>query len=280
MNRRSRSARAALITTGLATGLTGPLLLAFSAVPAQAAAPSNDLYAGRVAVGAVPFTQSVDTTEATTDADDADLNANCGAPATDASVWYEFTPSADGDYLVGLSADYSAGAIVASGGPGAWQVEGCAPEAVGFSATAGTTYTILVFDDQEDGAGNGGHVDVTVDVAPPAPDISITVDPKAAFTRSGAIVLTGSVSCSAGAFASVEAQVTQVVGRLKINGYGYTEIDCGDGSTQRWSMEVAGDNGVFRGGKAATVSFGFACGAFDCGVSYVEQKVMVSGSKR
>jgi len=50
-------------------------------------------------VGAVPFTDSLDTTEATTDSDDLSTDF-CGTPAplpTDASVWYEYTAAADGD---------------------------------------------------------------------------------------------------------------------------------------------------------------------------------------
>src|SRR6266542_2535438 len=70
---------------------------------AYAAAPSNDTYPGRVVVGALPFSATLDTTEATTDADDAELNANCGAPATDASVWYQHTAATDS----GLVADMS-----------------------------------------------------------------------------------------------------------------------------------------------------------------------------
>ena len=75
-----RHARRAAITALVLTTLIA------SAGTAQAVAPGNDLYGGRTVVGAVPFTDSLDTTEATTD---TDLNVVCGAPATDASVWYE-----------------------------------------------------------------------------------------------------------------------------------------------------------------------------------------------
>src|SRR5205809_7687064 len=65
------------------------------AVPVLAAAPSNDIYGGRTGIASLPFSDSVVTTDATTDADDAEANASCGASATDASVWYELTASAD-----------------------------------------------------------------------------------------------------------------------------------------------------------------------------------------
>ena len=50
-----------------------------------AVAPANDVYAGLEPI-AIGDSLSVDTTEATTDADDVEVNAECGAPATDASV--------------------------------------------------------------------------------------------------------------------------------------------------------------------------------------------------
>lgn len=258
--------------------VTGAVLVPIGA--ASAAAPTNDTYGGRTVISGVPYAATLDTSEATTDASDTELNDQCGAPATDASVWLEYTAVEDGALLVGLSADYSAGAMVATGGPGAWVVEACAPEAVAFSATAGTTYTIVVFDDQFDGGGNGGSVDVTLDVAPPTPEIDLTVNPTARFQSDGSLVLSGTVTCTAGAFASIEGQVTQQVGRLKINGWGYTDIDCGDGTAQPWTMSVVGDNGVFKGGKAATANFAYACGAFDCGTDYEEATVRVSGGKR
>src|SRR5215207_3139128 len=94
-----------------------------TAAPALAAPPSNDTYAGRTVVGSVPFTQTLDTTDATTDADDAELNAQCGAPVTDASVWYQFTAEADGAMVVDVSeSSFSAGVIVATGSPGNWTV--------------------------------------------------------------------------------------------------------------------------------------------------------------
>ena len=266
------TALAACAATTLGAAVLAPL-------PAFAAAPGNDTYAGRQVIDTVPFSASLDTSEATTDVDDTAINADCGAPATDASVWYEFTPAEDGTFLLGLSADFTAGAIVAAGGPGNWVVEACGPEAVGFAATAGTTYTLLVFDDQQDGGGNGGTVDVSLEPAPPTPEVDVTVDPKATFNKDGSILLTGTVACSAGAETELDLSVTQTVGRLKINGFGFTLIDCGDGSRQPWQAVVTGDNGIFKGGKAASVTTAFACGVFDCGVDFDETVVKVSGGK-
>jgi hypothetical protein len=129
------------------------------------AQPANDSYAGRRVLLAanLPFAEVVDTTGATTDAADADINSSCGAPSTDASVWYELVGASDGLVHVDVSSsDYSAGVIVATGVPGAFSVVTCGPGAVDFSAHAGESYTVLAFDDQQDGGGNGGALTIGI----------------------------------------------------------------------------------------------------------------------
>jgi hypothetical protein len=249
--------------------------------PAAAAPPDNDGYAGRIVVGSVPFTTTQDTTEATTDADDAELNTDCGAPATDASVWYEVTAANDGFLIADVSqSDYSAGVLVGVGSPGSFQIVACGPGATVWDTAAGQTYAILVIDDQFDGGGNGGNMALTVtDEVPPPPEIDITVNPKGQFTRAGDAIVSGQVTCSGQAqFAFIDAQLSQQVGRLKINGFAGMEITC-DGTTRPWSLQITGDNGIFRGGKAASITFAFACGLFDCGVDFEERVVMLSGKK-
>jgi hypothetical protein len=244
------------------------------ASPVLAAAPSNDTFAGRTVITALPFSETLDTSEATTDAYDAELNTECGAPALDASVWYEFTPASDVYTLVDVSAsDDPAGVLVATGSPGAiGPVLACGPGAVAFQATAGETYVFLVIDDQSDGGGNGGTLEIAVDEAPPPPDISLTVDPTATFdSRTGSATLTGTVTCSEGASAFIDITLSQRVGRFTIRGYGFAEATC-DGTAQPWSAEVFGDTGLFKGGQAAASVFGQAC-SFDCGFTYEEVTV-------
>ena len=42
-----------------------------------AAAPGNDAYASRTVIGSIPFSQTLDTSAATTDANDVEINAQC-----------------------------------------------------------------------------------------------------------------------------------------------------------------------------------------------------------
>src|SRR5690349_23394335 len=75
----------------LSAATAGALLLPVMATAASAAPAPNDTAAAATVVSSLPTTISQDTTGATTDATDAALNANCGAPFTNASVWFKYT---------------------------------------------------------------------------------------------------------------------------------------------------------------------------------------------
>jgi hypothetical protein len=256
------------------------LLMLFTmafATPVLAAPPSNDTYAGRTVIGTLPFSESLDTTQATTDADDTELNAECGAPSTDASVWYELTPTTDLMVLVDVSSsDYPAGVLVGTGSPGSFAIVSCGPGATAFFAETGVTYAILVIDDQSDGGLNGGTLTISVAEAPPPPTIDVTVDPIGTFNpTAGSATISGTVVCSSDAdFAFVDVELRQQVGRFVINGFGSIDVFC-DGTAQPWTLEVIGSNGQFKGGRAVAVTFAIACGAFDCGFDFEEQTVML-----
>ena len=256
--------------------------------PALAVAPANDEYPERVTLsGGLPLDYTQDTSEATLGLDDAAFVAGCdGVPPTDASVWFQYTAVASGGLVLDMTASgYSAGAVIAMGNPtDGWQVAGCGPGVAGWYADEGVTYTMLVFDDQSDEAGNGGLLDMTLDVIPPPPTIDLTVNPVGTFnSRTGEATISGMVTCDPGdnafTFAEVDVEATQRVGRFLIKGYSYQEIAC-NGETVPWSATVVGETGLFKGGKAMTVTVGYGCGDYDCSINFVESVVMLRGGKR
>ncbi|WP_328526024.1 hypothetical protein [Kribbella sp. NBC_00359] len=254
-----------------------------SASTALAAPPGNDTYGGRTVVGAIPFTDSLDTTEATTDSDDLSTDF-CGTPAplpTDASVWYEIAPTADEILRADVSSStYSTTAIVATGSPGNWSVVRCGFNAVTWTATAGTTYTLLVFDNQFDGGDNGGTLNLTIDVLPPPPTVDITVNPTASFNpRTGSATVSGTATCTGEPlFTDVSTELTQRAGRFTVHGRGITSVRLCDATPQSWSMEVVTDGGSkFAGGKAASVTRASACGFFECGGDFEELTIVLRG---
>lgn len=256
----------------VAVALGLAMLVGLLAAPvALAAAPGNDTWAGRTVVAGLPFSETLDTTEATTDPDDAEANVVCGAPATDASVWYELTSDIDQGVLVDVSgSDYTAGVLVVTGQPGSFAIEACGPGEVGFFAAAGVAYSIMAIDDQDDGGGNGGLLSISIDAAP-LPTFDVTVDRRGSFHKDGSATIRGTITCTNADFAEIFVELSQRVGRRTINGVGFTALEC-DGSEQAWSLDVFAENGLFRGGRAASLTGVFGCGAF-CGEAFVEQTV-------
>jgi hypothetical protein len=254
--------RSALLITIVALASLG------LAVPVLGAAPSGDLYATRTTIATLPFSATVDTTEATTDADDAEANAQCGAPATDASVWYEYTATSDAGFMVDTnSSTYSTGIIIATGAPGSFVVLACNAGAASVPGTTGETYAILVFDYQGDGGGNGGTLTIGVAEVPPPPVLDVTIASSGKFNaKTGVATIRGTISCTGGDESGknfIDVQLTQSIGRFRFSGEGFTTFAC-DGTAQNWSAEVFSSSGKFAGGKAFVTMYAVACGSGGC----------------
>ena len=249
--------------------------------PALAAAPANDTFAGAT-VATIGFSEQLDTTQATTDADDAQLNATCGAPATDASVWYAFAGNDTGVVVDVSQSNYSAGVLVGVGTQGNLQTVACGPGAVAFFAAAGTTYYVLAIDDQLNGDGlNGGLLSISFNNVPPPPTVDITVNRYGLFnSKTGVATISGTYTCTNGDFIDVFVDARQNVGRFAILGTGeFFDFSTCDGTSHTWSADVFPQNGKFGGGKALTVNFAVSCGAFECGTGFAEQIVQLRGKK-
>lgn len=246
---RARLARGLVALAAIPT-----LLLGTSTVASATSAPPNDTFAGAVTIDAstLPNTQTLDTSAATTDADDAEGNARCGAPATNGSVWYSFTPTDSGLYAIDMrNSGYSTGAIVVTGTPGHLTTVACGPRAVLFNGVAGTTYSLLFFSDSP--LVTGGNLQFTLEVAPPAPVPTLTVDKTGTFdSKTGQATISGTLSCDRSAtFADTFISLRQSVGRVStVSGWGGNSAGCDPGTPVRWTATILPQNGRFAGGKA------------------------------
>lgn len=250
--------RIALLAAAAVTVMT-----AVTAPPAWAAAPHNDTVGGATVITALPYSTTEDTTQATAGRGDALLNATCGAPATEASVWFKYTPSKDVGILIDVSnSSYDAGIIVASGKPDNLKLVDCGPRALGEQVTAGTTLYLLVFD-AVPGEGHGGTMRMSVSLLPPPPELTISINPLARVgTRGRTVTVTGTATCSGADTFEIGVDLTQAVGRFAISGSGYAEFPCL--ATQHWSLTVTPYNGRFSGGKASALGYASACGEVLC----------------
>lgn len=134
---------------------------------ALGAPPANDTFEQATIIdpAALPFEDTVDTTEATTNEFDAAAAAQCqGPPAADAAVWYAITPDQDSTVLVSTEGtDYTAGILVYSGDP--IELETCAPGSIQFFALEGVTHYMMIIDDQGNADGiNGGTLQLSVNI--------------------------------------------------------------------------------------------------------------------
>ena len=257
-------------------------LLGTSTLTALAAAPSNDIF-GSATPASIGFSEVLDTTEATTDADDAQLNTNCGAPATDASVWYTLSGT-DTVVVVDVSlSDYSAGVLIGEGTQGNLNIVNCGPGTVAFFAAAGTTYYVLAIDDQLNGDGlNGGQLSISFsEILVPTLDEFTVNRFGSANTRTGVATISGTYVCSNADFIEVDVSARQNVGRFTIFGAGvFFDFSTCDGTSHTWAADVYPENGKFAGGKTLTVSFSYVCGALECAFGYAEQVVQLRGKRR
>ena len=268
MLRSMRAVAVALMTAGSVT----------TSGVAEAAPPPNDDITDATVIDALPFSDTVDTTEATTSADEAALNALCGAPAMEQGVWYTATPQSDGYGVFDTTgSSYPTGILVLAGSPGSWVPLACGPGSVIGPRTAGVTLYFMVFGYTQPSSGTL-VVEVRDVVAPPVIDVS--VDPVASVDRFGAATITGTVTCTApdgqGVVFEVDGSVRQRVGRgfVDANFFVPLGIPC-DGTTVPWSALAVPDGGKFAGGKAATVAFSFGCGTDQCSGGFVESTVQM-----
>jgi hypothetical protein len=243
----------------LALILTLTSLMVFSAIPAAAQAPPIDDFDDAHIITDLPFSDTLDTSEAATAADDPDC---FGAGAT---VWYRFTPNEDMRLEANtFGSDYDTVLGVYTGTRGDLIEVACNDDAAGtlqsrvrFDAIAGETYFVMV------GAffgGPGGLLEFTLIEAPPAPpplDLTLTVDPVGSVVaRDGIMTISGTVTCSQPAFVEIYGEVEQRAGRLLIHGWFFDFIEC-DGVTP-WSATFQGHNGIFKPGRATAWVEAFA----------------------
>lgn len=238
-------------------------LVPLTATAALAAPPGNDTPDGAIALS-LGDTVKQDTTKATTDAQDAKLNQNCGAPYTNASVWYTYKPSSDGGFIVDMSkSDYSGGFMVFAGRPSPRSLLTCGPTTVGVAGTAGTKYYIVAFSDTQV---KGGDLVLSLEKAPPAPRLKLTVNSIGLAFKNGDAEVSGTYSCKNATYVDLEGQLTQIWRRVKINGYFFDEPPARrcDGQVHTWVAKVTSDNGLFARGAATVTMFGFVCGPIEC----------------
>jgi hypothetical protein len=258
------------------------VLLLSLAAPVAAAVP-NDTQAGAIAITTGTTVTEDTTTAAATDPVEDALNDFCGAPAVEHGVWFEVTVASDSFVSFDTSdSNYPAGLMLFPSTVSAENLIDCGPERIVDELLTGETYFLLVFGDGT-GATSGLMVlHVAEAVAPP--EISLTINKSGTVDRQGNAHIKGTVTCTSedgsGILFDVFGDVSQKVGRVIIRGFfdAFLETPC-DGTVVPWEGIALGENGVFAGGKAATIAIAFGCTDF-CSEQFAEATVQLRRSSR
>lgn len=252
------------------------LVVAATAAPVLAAAPSNDDIGNAIVIPALPYSDTSDTSEATTGATDPDV---CGF-GTGATVWYAYTPTDAARLQIDtFGSDYDTTLQVGvSDGQGGLDVIACNDDAAGtvqsrvrIDVEAATTYVIMV---GSFASGPGGGLSLQVHLAPLATPLSLalTVDETARFDRSGVATIYGTLVCTGSDQAWLFGSLSQQVGRFRVEGSSDVEVPC-DPAGVPWAMPISGHTGSFAGGRATVWIGAEACRDDDCTFDSVERTV-------
>lgn len=259
-----RRIRLLTVFVGVSTVLGG---MATAGTAAAATPPSNDTIGGATVVPGLPFSDTVNTTGATTDADDAQLNASnpaCSNPVgltLNNSVWYQFTAGTNGALGVDASASsYLVGVVIATGTPGALTALTCGFPTAVTPTVSGTTYWINAYDP----FGGGGTLNINFLVPPPPPTLTVTAT-GGTVDRSGAATITFVYTCTNATTVDGLISLTQTVGRFAISGFNFLfDVANCDGTPHTLLETVVATNGKFSGGKAALIADIEVCGTLQC----------------
>jgi hypothetical protein len=260
----------------LGTGLAVVAMLVLSAAPAFAAAPGNDAIDNPIVVAGHPYTNTQDTTDATTGATDADC-AGMGH-----TVWYEYTPSAAGRLEANtFGSNYDTTLAVGTpDGSGGLDVIACNDDAgddlqsrVRWDADAGVTYLLQVGSFANS---PGGSLTFNLDDAPPfvPVELELTLDNTGRVSKSGAATISGTVTCSGADWVYMEVQLSQRVGRFVYRAYGDDVVECSDESGQ-WQIQLSASAGKLGPGKADVLLFAGACNEEDCEFVEIERTIQL-----
>lgn len=264
-----------LTTSDLVMTMLAVMTLVTS-LPAEAQ-PTNDDFDNAITITALPYSDFINTTEATTAPDDPDDCAGLGP-----TVWYAYTPSTDMRIEANtFGSDYDTALSVYTGTRSDLNQIACNDDAgdglqsrVTFDAVAGETYFFMV---GAYASGEGGNLAFTVQEAPPPGPpltVNLSIDPTGSFDQTGDVTIRGTVTCSRPAYADVSGEVRQTVGRFNIiRGFFYTFVFC-DGETP-WEATVSSEDGLFRGGPTKVSAWASAYDPDTGDFAWDEESVVV-----
>jgi hypothetical protein len=253
----------------LAAGLT-----IMTAGPALAAIPTNDDFANATVVPGLPFTDAVNTAEATTQASDP---TNCIGAAH--SVWYTYTADSDGSVSFDtLGSDFDTVVSAYTGTEGSLSQIGCNDDAdegvlqsrVLFAVTAGTQYSIMVAGCCGTTEGDSGNLVVNADVGGPPFTFNVSFSSGSVEPKTGLATIHGTHVCSGPGLVDIAGELQERNGHTLVRGLFSVQVDCSQ-NMSTFTATVTPSNGGFVPGKASIVDVSVSgCGANGCASEFLQ----------
>ena len=248
------------------TRLALPVILAAGvtmtvAGPAMAAVPTNDDFANATVVSPTPFTDAVNTAEATNQPTDA---TGCGGAH---SVWYVYTATNNGSISFdsfGSSFDTLLSAY--TGTEDSLTLVACNDDAggtlqsqVSFDITSGTTYHFMVSGCCRPQEGDSGDLVVHADVTGPPLSFEVSFTSGSVDMKTHEVTIDGTVVCS-------EPGVVDIAGALQQrNTLGSFTAEAGCSADPTTFTGVVSSSDTFNPGKASINDVTITgCGAGGC----------------
>lgn len=261
-----RACRCGFLVAAMTVGLTIGL-----APPAFAEPPQNDSESAAVEVAAVPFAYTETTTEAT--ADGPRFCSNNG------SVFFSFTPGADIRTEVDtFGSDYDTVLGIYTRDGGVHPID-CnddrysSQSAVRFSASAGTTYFIMVgFCCGNGASGNGGQLTLHVSRVAKVPlQVDVTIATTgAASSATGIATVSGTATCTKPALFELYGNLRQIRNSIFLARTSFDRVlPCEPGDPAAWELQMDTDTSVVFGPGTALLTYQLA--ATDAFRDFIQQ---------
>jgi len=233
-----------------------------AAPPAVAAAPGNDLIANAATVSSLPFSTTVDTSQATAEED--------GYSNPAASVWYEFTPPTTGDYDISTAgSDYDTVIGLWASNPFLYPFSS-GQVAMRQGLIGGETYYIQIGNlcclyAEVGQVGPGGNL--VLSITPSVPLVlTLTVDPTAYLGRadSSPVTVSGTIACNREGLAALNGELRQTQGGKvavgEFSDQGSLSVPCSP-TPSAWRRVVTARDRKFVAKRATLTVNGAACDA-------------------
>lgn len=257
---------------------------------AVAEPPLNDHQTNATIIEGIPYTNTIDTIEATKVLEDPICISEADS---DQTVWYSYTPG-ETTFINANTIGSKYDTILSAYEVGLEELVPIAchddidfynkQSRIRFEAQAGVTYLFMIasyYSDQGGDMDEGGEMTFNLIPGAPPVQIQLAIDSRGTFSpQTGSATLRGTVTCTGQSTVFINGSLRQRAGRLFIDGSGSTVVFCTD--TTPWSLEILSYNGRFAGGQTDANIFAESYGEDyeDYSYTFESATVRLAGSRR